>query len=402
MKYFSRAGTAPRTGRSRRLLGAGRALAAGAAALALVSGCTTVGSDTPDTSTVNADLTPEQAKALQAGYDGTAMQEPTRTGPVAQPGKNVWVISCGQSYQACSILASSFTDAAKQLGWNTNLVDSKADPSVATSLIKQAAAARVDGIALFSLDCPGINSGLKEARAAGIPVVQYTSIDCDDPAFGGGEELFTASLNVMGSTKVADYYRAWGGARAEYLAALLGGQGKVLEIHETSQRPHAYSHEGFIDQMKISCPACEIVDVPFTFSQVPKEATAVWNSALLQNKDAAAVSFSIDSLMGLGLQSALQQSGFRGITAGGEGLNLDLVREGRQTSETPVPYELASWGLANTLNRVFAGEDPKSLPSEGGGWVFLDKDHNLPAEGNWEPSFDFKNIYTSMWTGQSE
>jgi ribose transport system substrate-binding protein len=58
--------------------------------------------------------------------------------------------------------------------------------------------------------------------------------------------------------------------------------------------------------------------------------------------------------------------------------------------------------LANTLNRVFAGEDPKSLPSEGGGWVFLDKDHNLPAEGNWEPSFDFKNIYTSMWTGQSE
>lgn len=377
-----------------------RLAVSGVAAVLTLTGCTTVASTAPDTAQINTELDPAQAAALQAGYDGVAMEEPTKTGPVAQRDKNIWVVSCGQSYQACSILASSFTDAAAELGWNANVVDSKADPSVATSLIKQAVAAKVDGIAVFSLDCPGINSGLKDARAAGIPVVQYTSIDCDDPAFGGGEELFTASLNVMGSTKTADYYRKWGAARAEYLSALMGGTGKVLEIRETSQRPHAYSHEGFVEQMNISCAECEIVDVPFTFSQVPKEATAVWNSALLQNLDADAVSFSIDSLMGLGLQSAIQQSGFRGIVAGGEGLNLDLVREGRQTSETPVPYELASWGLANTLNRVLAGEDPKTLPSEGGGWVFLDKDHNLPAGSTWEPDFDFRGIYKAMWSGQ--
>ncbi|WP_157890649.1 sugar ABC transporter substrate-binding protein [Mycolicibacterium goodii] len=372
-----------------------------AATLTVLTGCTTIESTAPDLSELRPDLTPQQAGALQAGYDGRAMQEPTRSGPVAQTGKKVWVISCGQTYQACSILSSSFTDAARNLGWNTNLVDSKADPSVATSLIKQAVAARADGIAVFSLDCPGIISGLKDAKAAGIPVVQYTSIDCDDPAFGGGEKLFTASVNVRGSTSTAEYYRAWGAARAEYLAALLGNKGKVLEIRETSQRTHAYSHEGFVEQMAISCPGCEIVDVPFTFAQVPKEATAVWNSALLKHADAAAVSFSIDSLMGLGLQSALRQSGFRGITAGGEGLNLDLVREGRQTTETPIPYELAAWGLADTLNRVFAGEDPDTLPSEGGGWIFLDAEHNLPAGQMWSPAFDFKGIYTSMWAGRS-
>lgn len=377
-----------------------RATTAGVVALAgvamLLSACTTI-SDGPQIAT---DLTAEQREILQSGYDGDALQQPTAQGPAAQRGKRVWAVSCGEAYQACSQLSAGFVEAGAELGWEVNLVDGKADPSVATGLIRQAVAADVDGIAVFSYDCPGVKSGLEAARAARIPVVQFTSIDCDDEAFGAGQPLYTAGLNVMGSTQIKDYYLKWGAARADYVAALMGGKGKLLQIANTDQRTQQYSNQGFREQFGKACPDCELVEVPFTFAQVPREATAKWSSALMQNPDATAVSTGIDSLMGLGLQSALRQANFGGIVAGGEGLNLDLVREGTQSTETVIPYALASWGLANTLNRIFAGEDPAALPTEGGGWQFIDKDHNLPAQGQpWEPPFDFRAAYTTMWNG---
>jgi len=362
--------------------------------------CSTVATtDAPksvDASTLNAD----QKAVLDAGYAGNALEEPTADGPAAVPGKKVWAISCGEAYQACAILSSSFVEAGKELSWDVNLVDGKADPSVATAAIRQAIAAKADGIAVFSFDCPGVKSGLQAAKSAGIPVVQYTSIDCDDPDFGSEEPLYTAGLNVMGSTNISDYYTKWGAARAEYLAALLGGEGKVLMVEETSQRTQQYSNEGFKAGFAKACPDCELIEVPFTFSQIPREATARWSSALLQHPDAAAVSVSIDSLMGLGLQTALKQANFHGIVAGGEGLNLGLVRDGTQTTETTIPYDLSSWGLADTLNRIFAGEDPTTLPSEGGGWQFVDAEHNLPPNGEaWDVPFDYKSLYRDMWKG---
>lgn len=360
----------------------------------ILTGCTTITAE----SQIATDLTAEQQEILQSGYDGEALQEPTADGPPAERGKQVWAVSCGEAYQACSLMSAAFAEAGEQLGWDVNLVDGKADPSVATGLIRQAVAAGVDGIAVFSYDCPGVKSGLEAARAADVPVVQFTSIDCNDDAFGSGESLYTAGLNVMGSTEIKDYYLKWGAARADYVAALMGGEGKLLEIANTDQRTQQYANQGFEEQFEKACPGCELVKVPFTFAQVPREATAKWNSALMQNPDAKAVATGIDSLMGLGLQSALKQANFGGIVAGGEGLNLDLVRDGIQDTETVIPYALASWGLANTLNRIFAGENPTALPSEGGGWQFIDNDHNLPAAGQpWEPPFDFRALYASMW-----
>lgn len=371
-------------------------IAATIGVVVIVSGCTTIS----PTSQIATDLTAEQQEILQSGYDGEALQQPTAEGPSAQRGKRVWAVSCGEAYQACSLMSASFAEAGQQLGWDVNVVDGKADPSVATGLIRQAVAAGADGIAVFSFDCPGVKSGLEAARAADVPVVQFTSVDCDDEAFGSGESLYTAGLNVMGSTDIKDYYLKWGAARADYVAALMGGEGKLLEIANTDQRTQQYANQGFEEQFEKACPGCELITVPFTFAQVPREATARWNSALMQNPDATAVATGIDSLMGLGLQSALKQANFSGIVAGGEGLNLDLVRDGIQDTETAIPYALASWGLANTLNRIFAGEDPSSLPNEGGGWQFIDADHNLPAVGQpWEPPFDFRAIYTSMWNG---
>jgi ribose transport system substrate-binding protein len=56
------------------------------------------------------------------------------------------------------------------------------------------------------------------------------------------------------------------------------------------------------------------------------------------------------------------------------------------------------WGLADTLNRVFAGDDPATFPSQGSGWQYIDADHNLPAEGDaYNPSYDYQSAYKAIW-----
>ncbi|WP_067469492.1 hypothetical protein [Actinomadura macra] len=148
-----------------------------------------------------------------------------------------------------------------------------------------------------------------------------------------------------------------------------------------------------------------MVPVDFAFNQVPNPATQIWKSGILANPDSKAIGVDSDQLFGIGMQTAIQQSPLRGknvIVVGGEGgrLNYELIRQGTQTASVPLPYSWLMWGLADTLNRVFAGQNPRTLPSEGGGWQFVDKEHNLPASGaQYEPPVDFRSAYKKIWAG---
>ena len=375
----------------------------------LIGGCTTISSANGGTggamSTTGSTATPASLSApleaaLASGYQGISVR-PTSTGPRAVTGKNVWVISCGQVYPACVLLTSEIQQAGKALGWKVTVADGKADPTIASTAINQAIAAKADGIVVFDYDCPTIKSALLNARAAKIPVVQQGSFDCSAAAYGGGQSLFTASLNMMDSTDTGVYYSKYGAARADFLAAEIGGKGTVLSYEETSYLQSQAENKGFNDEFAKVCPRCTLIKVPWAFSQVGTTASQTWLAALEEHPNVQAVAFGYDSMMGLGLQSDLEQVGFKGIVAGAEGLNLDLVRSGAQTTEVALPYALQAWGTADTLNRIFAGANPSTLPSEGGGWLFVDKDHNMPATGASVPvPYDFQAIYTKMWSGK--
>lgn len=369
------------------------------AALAL-AGCSTIGNSA---STGTATQSSADSALLKTGYAG-AFDAPPASGPAAQKGKNVWYISCGQTYVACANSAIAFKQAGKALGWNVTTIDGKADPNTAATEIKQAIAAHVDGVALFTYDCPGIKSALLAAKAANMPVVNYGSIDCDDAGFGSGDALFAASVNEQGSSNQADMWGVLGKARADYVTAKVGSAGgKIIDINETSQRAHVYQQKAFVAELGSKCPKCQMVNVPFTFSQVPTAATAIWKAALLANPDAKAITWDTDALMFDGLSTAIQQSSFRTssvpkIGAEGNLPNMDLIRNGQQTSSSFIPYSWYQWGAADTLNRLFAGESASNLPSEGGGFMYIDKTHNLPASGK-EPKLpiDYQAEYKKVW-----
>jgi ribose transport system substrate-binding protein len=373
-------------------------LAVAAVALLAVS-VAACGSSSGGAST--SETTGGEAKELTKLYAGEWTMPPT-SGPKAEKGKEVWFISCGQAFENCAKASEAFEDAGTALGWNVNVVDGEANPSKANELIKQAVAAHVDGIASIAWDCPTIKSGLLAAKQAGIPTVNFGGFDCDFKAFGGGEPLFTKTENVLGGTSFENYIDAYETARADAMLTLTGGgDEKILQLEEQSLTNSKVKSEAFKKEVEAKCPECGLIPVKWQYAQVPQEATQIWKSAIQQNPDAEVLVTSSDDIMNLGLRSAIQQSGHRGLFVMGAEApppNQELIREGFESAALAIPPGFAwqMWGEADTLNRVFAKSD--EFPDEGGGWVLLDKEH-VPAEGEEIKTPDYQGEFEKIWNG---
>jgi len=378
----------------------------------LASACSTSDSAGNTSTTATTNSSDPVVKAAQEivdkAYGDGYSEEPPASGPAAQEGKNVWFVSCGESFASCHQMTGSFKDAATALSWKATTCDSKANQQTAGNCIRQALAAGADGIISVNAQCPNIKSSLLAAKKQGVPVVNYLGLDCDAAGVGGtGEPLFSASPKVFGSTNLEKYFSEWAKVRASYIIAKTGGKATILNMNENSAPLLKHVNEVFLATIK-TCSGCKVIDAPFSVSQFPQPAVQQLKSAMLAHPEATVVSNSVDSAMPLGLSSAIaqvQKSRAKpyDLVAGAEGgsANFDLIRQGLQTSAVARADVQSIWGTADVLNRLFAGETAESMPNEGGSLQLIDKDHNLPATGEqFTSAIDFESAYKKVWNGE--
>src|SRR5665647_702988 len=109
-----------------------------------------------------------QARAfLKLAYRGSSVLPSPASRPAAK-GKNVTIISSGQNSISSAVPVAGEMEACAAIGWTCTVYDGKSDPSTWPGLVRQAIAARTDGIILQAIDCPLIEQPLREAKAAGI------------------------------------------------------------------------------------------------------------------------------------------------------------------------------------------------------------------------------------------
>lgn len=343
----------------------------------------------------------DEAKAqVKVGYEGTERMPPT-TGPAAQRDKDVWVISCIQAGgSGCSVTAKAIEEAAAHLGWRVHLVDGKGDPNVQNQAIRQAVAARADGIIDIAIDCGAIKNSLQVAKEAGIPVVGVYAFDCNDPKIGG-PQLFATTVNY-GTKNIGEYFEDWGRLRADYAIAQTDGKAKIIELPDPTYLLSQYGMEGFNAELEEKCPECEVVgevEIPFT-DVVEGKAGQKVETILAQNPEADVLVPAYDPQM-QGIAQSVKASGRSNLLVlGGEGFepNLELIREGTQSVAVATSVEMIGWGGADTLNRIFAGES--TIPDQGAGYTIITQDQNLPPKGeNWQPPVDYKAAFESVWAG---
>lgn len=337
---------------------------------------------------------------VEAAYKGNDRAPPTE---VLKPtkGLNVWIISPGMVGESSSIPSKAAKAAGEAAGWKMTIFDGKLDPSSYASGIRQAIAAKADGIIVGSIDCAGIKQALQEAKTAKIKTVGYFNYDCDDPNLGAGPKMFDGMVNA--GSQFGDYAsltRAFGAVKADWLIDKTGGKAKVIQFKEDEFLVLKYIREGFEAEMAL-CKTCQIVDtVDFTLGDFGPKLHQKTQAALLKHPEANAVHIPYDTAVHFGIGAALTESGRNDQlqVMAGEGFpgNIQLIRDNKgQDAANAFPSEWTGWAAVDALNSVLHGQAPRD-----GGMALrlIDRDHNLPPVGKgYEPSVDFRSAYKKAW-----
>lgn len=342
---------------------------------------------------------------LADAYKGNFGELPT-TGPAPAKDKKVWVISAGEQVDSYHQGALGVMQAGKVLGWDMTLYDGKLNPANYNAGVQQAVAAGADGVVLHVVDCVQVRPALKEAKAKGIKVVGFQDFDCDDPNVGG-KALFDARPVMQGTQKYDEVVKRWSAIQADWITAKTNGKAKIIGIKQDELLVLKYAREGFEEELAKVCPGCEIVEtVNIKGTDFGPKLQQKMQTAILQHPEANVVYSLYDGVMSSGVGAAVVASGRNDdlLAVGGEGfeVNADMVRRGRgdQDAGSGFHNNWAGWAAADTMNRVFAGEQPVE---SGVGFQAYDAEHNLPASGPWTPvgtdgkPIDYKGAYKKVF-----
>lgn len=392
------------------------ALAAAAlCALALV-GCTTTptnggsGSSQPaDTAAVSA--AKETITAMTAS-PGTYASPPT-TAPAHDPGKTIWVISCGEAYDLCARPTAAAVTAVESLGWTAKVFDTKGDPTAANTGIRQALAQGADGVYTYYIDCSYVLSALKEANAAGLPVVAAESGPCPGQGDGvstvdtstSGDGHYTFIVNYAGGATPApageeasftDMLRGMGIAGASAAIASLEGDANALIYMDDAAYGASQVAKGAEDEFA-QCSSCTSQTETVPYGDIGTDALRERvQQELLKNPNVNTIISNYDSLLTGGIQQAVQASKRDIFLVSGEGgpLGMDSVRAGFSAGGAALSIEWESWAGIDALLRILGGEEPVN---SGIGLQWYEQGTNVPDTGGFVAPFDYEAIYKTAW-----
>lgn len=132
---------------------------------------------------------------------------------------------------------------AAELGISLRVVDAQDDPARQLSGIEDLIARKVDLILVNPTDSAAVVPAILAANRAGIPVITV-----DRSADGGDVVAYIASDNILG-----------GNMAGEFIAKLLNGQGKVVELEGIPGTNAAYERGLGFSQAIAGYPGIEVV-----------------------------------------------------------------------------------------------------------------------------------------------
>lgn len=315
------------------------------------------------------------------------------------PSENIWIVTVGQLSVSGQKSISSVVSSAKDLGWTTHEYDGKFEQNEWIAGVRAAVAAKADAIFTYAIDCAPMAAALKEAKAAGIPVINLQGVDCD---VEGGEKLFTYTVTWNGE-ETEEFWKNFGEAQAAWVSSH-EPEAKILSFEETDVRLLINIAEGFKSGVEKYCPGCEILEeIKFTGAELGAKLQAKAEQALLRAPDATVVNGNYDDPVNTAISPAMKNAGKAGQVAliGGEGQipNIELVYEGIQSAGSGIGLYWEGYAAMDAIIRVLAGEDPAGDEKNGLGVQLYDKENNLPPKGQGyeAPDIDYKAAFYKAW-----
>ncbi|MEO5619850.1 MAG: ABC transporter substrate-binding protein [Cypionkella sp.] len=173
---------------------------------------------------------------------------------------------------------------------NETMVDKQID------MLSAALAKNPKAIGFAALDTQASIPLLKQAQAAGIPVVAFDSgVDSDIPV-----------------TTVTTDNIAAAGLAADKMSELIGGAGKVaLVVHDQTSRTGIDRRDGFVNRAKEKYPDMEIVDIQYGGGD-QLQSTEIAKAILAANPDLKGF-FGANEGSAIGVVNAINETGTKGV-----------------------------------------------------------------------------------------
>ncbi len=331
---------------------------------------------------------------LQTLYKGEGYQAPPSTSPSPAKGKTVWVFSCSQAAQGCSVPAGATVEAAKAMGWHVVLYDTQLSPSRIEAGVRSAIAAKANGIIEYSLDCPFWPGDIRLAHSAGIKIVAAESLQCSSPS----QPRLDADVSYTQGAFTPPWFHDYGQAQAVNVIAKTNGNAKIIYVHQTDVVSFQYVAAG-VHAAVTKCSNCSVVDeVDFTGNDFGAALQQKIQESILKYPTANAMIWDWD-IGDIGAIAALRASGrAQSIVVGvAQGLSQTIKAmrsHGINGIGVGIPQEWEGYASVDDMNRLFHNQSP--VPS-GIGLESFDTSHNFPSGDLWQPPIDFKADYRKAW-----
>lgn len=374
----------------------------GAAAIVAVAGMTLTGCGGPEAgaegdANSSGDTTGIDA-AYKSGVEGTFTEPPSSSSPGVE-GKTIMIASCGQQNDNCVDLSDGAFKAAEILGWKTVLCDAKLDGSKFAECFRQAVVQKVDGIVNVAMDCAIIKSALEETIKAGIKTVGVHAWDCDVTS-PGEKPLFSDSISFGDRwADASEAWRAWGATEAAAALKMRNGKGSIIKPVNTEFASLKLLQEGWRAEVKRLAPETPVVDLPWTVGMAGPKLAAAVQAALLKTPDASVIDNDVNPDLGFtqGVSQAGKVAQVKPVGGHGSVSEVEQVRQGKIAALIGWPNDWWGFAAVDTLNSAFAD---RPQDDQGIGFAIIDKDNNLPPEGEkyqGPDSLDLAGAYAARW-----
>jgi ABC-type sugar transport system substrate-binding protein len=123
--------------------------------------------------------------AALAASSAAGPRVPAAPAKTALPMKTIGIMGPVDAAEIIKLATDATDQAAKALGWKTVRVDPGGDPAKMGAGMTSLVNAKVDAIVLTTIEPATIQSGLRAAKAAGIPVIDTHTLTQSSPFFAG-------------------------------------------------------------------------------------------------------------------------------------------------------------------------------------------------------------------------
>ena len=337
-----------------------------------------------------------KARALVEEYSSpvTEWDGPT-TGPAAQPDKTIVVVGGDMKNGGILGTTEGVEEAAEAIGWEVRTLDGAGSVSGRTAAMGQALALKPDGIIINGFDRMEQQESMKQAAAAGIPLVAWHAGVEIGPMADAGVFANVTTDPMLVSEAAAN----WAFADAD------GAPGVVVFGDSTYQIAIQKAEKMKEVIEALGGTVLELVDTPL--AEVSQRMPQLTTSLLQRYGDRWTHSLGINDLyfdfMGPSLASAgLAPDGRPVNVSAGDGSEsaYQRIRSGQYQQVTVAePLNLQGWQLVDEMNRALAGEEWSGYVSP----LHVVTEDNIEFDGGPDNVFDpdngYREAYTKIWQG---